>query len=145
MKSGHRKTLSLASQSEKPANGGSSKVVGENGTESKSTDNAPGVHLAIGSEEQSDTLTQVSSVEEYAKNGTDSRVSFNESVAISDNDSNGPFSDTAEIATLPESEEVVDDGDIQLHIDWAEVDKEVDDALASDDDDTNDESNSEET
>jgi hypothetical protein len=85
--------------------------------------------LATKSEDQSDTLAKVSAVEDYTRNGTNSRAS------VSENGGEQPVE-----TTEPEQEK---DGDIELDIDWAEIDKEVEDALASDDDDDNTDVNSE--
>lgn len=123
LKPGHRKTPSLASIPDTQANG---RPVDGNGTEAKSSAGAPST---ITSEDKSDTLNKVSSVEEYTGNGTNPRASANEIASASRGEGDQHSS----------TDPVIEEGNIELHIDWAEIDKEVEDALASDDDDYNSE------
>ncbi|KAG8859993.1 Carboxy-terminal domain (CTD) phosphatase [Serendipita sp. 411] len=97
--------------------------------------NTPGSQVSPGEETR---VAQVSASEGVEENGTNPWTSQLED-QFDDPAESAEGIDTAEVA---QKEDVLDG--IALHIDWADIDKEVDDALASDDDGDEDEDEMEE-
>ncbi|KAG8834789.1 Carboxy-terminal domain (CTD) phosphatase [Serendipita sp. 399] len=93
----------------------------------RSHDHGPGTTRG----EESTRTSQVSASEGVEENGTNSRISeFDDQV----DESTEPVED-------PDATEAVQEdvpSEIDLHVDWADIDKEVDDALASDEDEEDD-------
>lgn len=78
---------------------------------------------------------KVSAPDGAAENGTNATVSAAESTNDHDANTNGDPMDVNAFSPVMVDEETEVTG---LHIDWAEIHREVDDALASDDDDDDD-------
>jgi hypothetical protein len=81
---------------------------------------------------------KVSAPDGATENGTNATVSAAESTNDHDASTNGHSMDANGFSPVRVEEEGADIEVADLHINWAEVDREVDDALASDDDDDDD-------